>query len=66
MVHIRWNGQSCDVEERVLRLRDGMSENDIRTAVAQYLDADPCEVSRLVLHRTAHGDLLLRPQAVFG
>jgi len=66
MVHIRWNGTSRDVEERVLGLRLGMSDDDIREAVARYLDADPEAVARLVVVRTAHGDLLLRPEAVFG
>ncbi len=66
MVHIRWNGASSDVEERILGLRDGMNDREIRDAVARYLDVRSDDAARLVIDRTPRGDTLVRPEAVFG
>jgi hypothetical protein len=66
MVHVRVNGQSHDLEERVLDLRGNASEREIRDAVARHLDINRDQLDVLVLDRTPGGDLLLRPVAVFG
>ncbi len=66
MIHIRYDGMSYDVEEREIGLRGEMGELQVRRAVASYLDVNYDQVEKLVLERSPGGDILLRPEAVFG
>ena len=66
MMHIRFDGESCDVIESRLGLGNGATESEIREAVGRYLELDIDEAQTLVVDRTPDGDLLVRPEAVFG
>lgn len=66
MMHIRFNGESCDVLESRLGLGNGATDSDIREAVARYLELGRDEAQTLVVDRTPDGSLLVRPEAVFG
>ena len=66
MVHIRFEGKSRDVEEVALDLEEGARERRVREAVARFLDVDLDRVRDLVVERTPGGEILVRPEAVFG
>jgi hypothetical protein len=54
------------VAERSLGLRDAPTDREIRHAVARFLDVKPAQAEDLVIDRTPYGDILVRPEAVFG
>jgi len=66
MVHIRFEGRSYDFTERRLNLRPGMADRQIKQAVAKQLDVGLDRVAKLVVDRSPSGDLIVRPEAVYG
>jgi len=66
MLHIRWNGRSVDVDPRDLGLRDGSDDREILSAAARYLDLDTRAMEQVFVDRTPQGDIVIRPEAVFG
>lgn len=66
MVHIRYEGRSVDVSEAQLQIHALMSDARIKEQVARYVDASPPELDFYVVDRTPNGDLIVRPEAVYG
>jgi len=66
MVHVRFDGKSHDLDEASIGLLEGAREDDVRAAVARYLEVDRSRMEDLVVERTSRGDILVRPEAVFG
>lgn len=66
MVHIRFEGRSLDVREGELRISAGMSDREIKERVAQRLDISATRLAPYVLDRTKEGNLIVRPEAVYG
>jgi hypothetical protein len=66
MVHIRFDGRSLDVAERTLELRDGMSAAEIKERVARHLDVDARRLRDYVVDRIPNGNVIVRPEAVYG
>lgn len=66
MVHIRYEGRSRDLSEAQLRIEAGMSDRDIKRQVARHFDHDPKHLEFYVVDRTPNGDLVVRPEAVYG
>ena len=66
MVHIRFEGRSCDVAEQDLRLTTGMGDAEIKERVARHFDVRPDRLKEYVVDRIANGNLIVRPEAVYG
>lgn len=66
MVHIRYDGRSVDVTEAQLRVDPGMSDREIKEHVARHFDIGPKQLESYVVDRTPHGDMIVRPEAVYG
>ncbi len=66
MVHVRFNGRSLDVAERDLELTAGMGDAEIKERLARRLDVRPDRLKSYVIDRTANGNLVVRPEAVYG
>lgn len=66
MVHLRYDGRSHDISERHLGLRRGMSDGDIKAAVARHFDIGVQRLKHHVIDRAPSGDLIVRPEAVYG
>lgn len=66
MVHIRFEGRSMDYAERDLRVQTGMTDDEIKQRLAQFLDARVDRFEAYVVERTPRGDMIIRPEAVYG
>ena len=66
MVHIRYEGRSVDVGEQQLGVHAGMSDREIRQRVARHFDVGAKRLADYVVDRTPNGDLVVRPEAVYG
>ncbi len=66
MVHVRVEGRSYDLTEQELGLQTGMSDADVKELLARYLEIAPARLKDYVVDRSPHGDLIVRPEAVYG
>lgn len=66
MVHVRFEGHSYDLSENQLKLDRGMNDNRIKERLAQYFDVHLTRFSEYVIDRPSSGDLIVRPEAVYG
>jgi hypothetical protein len=66
MVHIRFEGRSIDLAEAQLGITPTMNERRVKERVAQHLDVKADRLSDYVLDRRPSGDLIIRPEAVYG
>jgi hypothetical protein len=67
MVHIRLEGRSYDLAEQDLRLTPRMNDAEIKERVARHFDIRPDRLKDYVVDRVAsNGNLILRPEAVYG
>jgi hypothetical protein len=66
-LHIRFDGRSIDVEMNDLDIGSLSTDNQVREAVARYLETPVQKLQAFALDRNdATGDMTLRPEAVFG
>lgn len=66
MVHVRFEGRSYDVSERQVGITAGMSDADVKERLAQHLDVNRDRFASYVCDRRPSGDLIVRPEAVYG
>lgn len=66
MIHVRNDGRSLDLLAEDLRVTAVMSDTEIRQAVARHLDVALDAFEDLVVDRRPSGDVVLRPEAVYG
>ena len=66
MVHVRFEGRSYDVSERQLNITNGMNDTQIKERLAQHFDVRQNRFSDYVIDRPKSGDLIVRPEAVYG
>ncbi|MDX1931550.1 MAG: hypothetical protein SFU56_02980 [Capsulimonadales bacterium] len=66
MVHVRFNGRSTEMDERQLKLTVGMNDADIKARIARHLEIDVRRLDGYVVDRTPTGNIVLRPEAVYG
>ena len=66
MVHIRFAGRSYDVRESELGLAKEMSDTDIKQRLSQHFDVALNSFEYYVIDRRPSGDLIIRPEAVYG
>lgn len=66
MVHVRFEGRSYDVTEQQLGITSNMNETAIKERLARHFDVTRDRFSSYVLDRRPSGDLIVRPEAVYG
>jgi hypothetical protein len=66
MVHVRFDGRSADVPERLLRLSIAPSDDEIKRRLAEHLDVRLDAFREYVVDRRPGGDVVVRPEAVYG
>lgn len=66
MVHIRFEGRSLDVTEAQLKITADMADGAVKEQVSQFLDVSANRLAEYVIDRRPSGDLIIRPEAVYG
>ena len=66
MVHLRFDGRSMDVPEHRLGLRPHDRDDAVRDRVARFLEVDRRALRDYVVDRSPSGDVIVRPEAVYG
>ena len=66
VVHIRFEGRSVDIPQGDLDVGAGSSDNEIKRALAQYLETPEAKLRDYVIDRHDTGNMTVRPEAVFG
>jgi hypothetical protein len=66
MVHIRFEGRSVDVTETQLGISAGMNDVAVKEQVARHLDVNSDRLEAYFIDRRPSGDLIIRPEAVYG
>jgi hypothetical protein len=66
MVHIRFEGNSYDVPETQLKIAAGMADAAVKERVASHLDVSQNRLQAYIVDRRPSGDLIIRPEAVYG
>jgi len=65
-VHVRFEGRSWDIALALLDIGDLSADNEVRAALARYLDVPATKLAPYVVERHVNGNITLRPEAVFG
>lgn len=65
MLHVRYEGQSADIELHEVDLGDLSTDTQVREAAARYFSVPVTKFNGFAVDRNA-GEITLRPQAVFG
>ncbi|MEB3338483.1 MAG: hypothetical protein VKJ46_13535 [Leptolyngbyaceae bacterium] len=66
MVHIRFEGRSYDIPEPQLGVTAGMNDPAVKERLAQHFDVGRDRFQFYVIDRRPSGDLIIRPEAVYG
>lgn len=66
MVHIRFEGRSLDITQAQLGITTTMSDLVVKERVSQHLDVHTNRLSDYVVDRRPSGDVIIRPEAVYG
>lgn len=66
MVHIRFEGRSYDITEQQVQVTTNMSDRAIKEQLSHYLDISTNRLQDYVIDRRPSGDLIIRPEAVYG
>lgn len=66
MVHVRVEGRSYDLMEKELGLQVDMSDAEVKACLARYLEIATERLKDYVVDRGPRGDLIVRPEAVYG
>jgi hypothetical protein len=66
MIHIRFEGKSLDITETQLGISAGMNDGAVKERVSQHLDVNINRLSAYIVDHRSSGDLIIRPEAVYG
>jgi hypothetical protein len=66
MVHIRFEGRSLDITETQLGISVGMNDGAVKERVSRHLNVNINRLSSYIVNRRPSGDLIIRPEAVYG
>jgi len=66
MVHVRFEGRSYDLPENQLNIEPQMNDSQIKERLAQHFDVAQHRLGSYVVDRPSSGDLIIRPEAVYG
>ena len=66
MVHIRFEGRSYDVTENQVGITESMTDAAIKQQLARHFEVKSDRFKNYVCDRRPSGDLIVRPEAVYG
>lgn len=66
MVHVRFEGRSFDFSEMQIGVVAGMNDAQIKSQLARHFDVAITRFDFYVVDRSPSGDLIIRPEAVYG
>jgi hypothetical protein len=68
MIPVRFEGRSYDLDEQQLKLDGSGFSNDIdlKLCLARHLDVALSRLDYYVVDRVPSGDVIIRPEAVYG
>ena len=66
MVHVRFEGRSFDLTRHELGLNGYGHDADVKERLARHFEVSPERLSPYVVERRPNGDLIVRPEAVYG
>ncbi len=66
VVHIRFEGRSSDIPQGDLDVGTASSDNQVKRALARYLEVPEAKLRDYVIDRHENGNMTVRPEAVFG
>jgi hypothetical protein len=66
VMHVRFEGRSYSIRLSELEIREWSRDEEVRQALAFYLDMPLYKLDRYVIERHANGNITVRPEAVFG
>jgi len=66
VMHVRFKGNSRDIALDILEVEPGAPDEQIKRAVAAFLDVKLSDLNSLVIERHENGNMTMRPPAVFG
>lgn len=66
MVHIRFEGRSYEVAEQHLGIQVGMGDRTLKEQVARHLEVSVNRLDTYVVDHRPSGDVIVRPEAVYG
>jgi hypothetical protein len=66
VVHIRFEGRSLDIPQAELDVGMASSDNEVKRALAAYLEVPQAKLRDYVIDRHETGNMTVRPEAVFG
>ncbi|MEM7248259.1 MAG: hypothetical protein AAF533_23195 [Acidobacteriota bacterium] len=66
MIHVRVAGRSYELSERKLGVSASMNDKELKARIARHLDLARGELADHFVDRTPTGNLVLRPEAVYG
>lgn len=66
MVHVRFEGRSVDVTESQLGVTQDMNDRTVKERLAQHFDVARDRFNSYVIDRRTSGDMIVRPEAVYG
>lgn len=66
MVHVRFEGRSYDFSESQLGVKSNISDAALKERLAQHLEVNKNQLQDYVVDRRPSGDLIVRPEAVYG
>lgn len=66
MLHVRYDGKSVEFTFLEAGVTENMSDQEVRTQIARHLDTPLTKFDDYVVDRPGNGDMIVRPQAVYG
>ncbi|PAX46700.1 hypothetical protein [Brunnivagina elsteri] len=66
MVHIRFEGRSYDMQEAQINRNASMNDSAIKQRLAEHFDINLNRFETYIVDRRPSGDLIIRPEAVYG
>jgi hypothetical protein len=66
MVHVRFAGRSFDFTNGQLGVQTATSDQELKERLASRFDVKPESLEPYVVDRTQRGDMIVRPEAVYG
>ncbi len=66
VLHVRVEGRSRDISLTTLGVGPAMSDEAIKSSVAQFMEMPPLRLRDTVIERHENGNITVRPEAVFG
>ncbi len=66
MFHIRYEGRTFEIKPRVFELSTQANDRDIMRRVSDWLGVPESGLRNYVVDRRPSGDVVVRPEAIFG